>query len=101
MGKLDYRHIAFHIILAFYFIWLIVFITLNIITLVNFFGATNTILSDMLITMIVLNLFMGTALFLVFKLFRNKSLLNKVVKYSFGLISVVSLTTVIMIKLTM
>ncbi|QYJ68293.1 hypothetical protein [Flavobacterium litorale] len=99
MGRLDYKHIAFHIIVAFYFIWLLVFIALVVLTLVNFFSIMDTTLNNMLTTMIVLNLFMGTALYLVFKLFRNKSVLNKVVKYSFGFISVVSLTAVAIIKI--
>lgn len=64
----------------------------------NFFGVMNNMLSDMLMNLIVLNLLMGTALFLVFKLFRNKSILDKIVQYTFGAMSVLSVTTVLVIK---
>ncbi len=99
MKKIDYKHIAFHTIVAFYFIWFIVFTILNIIALINFFGAMDSILNDMLITLILLNFFMGAALFFVFKLFRNRSVLNKIIKYSFGIMSALSLTTILVIKL--
>ncbi len=98
MNKIDYKHIAFHTIVAFYFIWFIVFTILNIMALINVFGEMNTLLNDMLTTLIVLNMFMGTALFLVFKLFRNKSVLDKIIKYTFGAVAVLSVTTVLMIK---
>ncbi|NDI98187.1 hypothetical protein GWA97_03780 [Flavobacterium sp. LaA7.5] len=99
MNKIDYKHIAFHTIVAFYFIWFIVFTILNIMALVNFFGEMNNVLNDMLMTLILLNFFMGTALLLVFKLFRSKSILDKIIKYSFGAMSVLSVTTVLVIKL--
>lgn len=99
MKKIDYKHIAFHTIVAFYFIWFIVFTILNIMALINFFGAMNSMLNDMLMTLILLNFFMGAALFFVFKLFRNKSILDKIIKYSFGIMSALSITTVLVIKL--
>ncbi|AXG75165.1 hypothetical protein DVK85_13380 [Flavobacterium arcticum] len=98
MKKIDYKHIAFHTIVAFYFIWFIIFVILNSMALINAFGVINTILNNILTTLILLNFFMGVALFFVFKLFQNKSVLDKIIRYSFIIASVLSIITILTLK---
>lgn len=92
MKNLDYRHTAFHILIALYFIWLVVFAVLNGMAMVNYYGYTNPQLGSMLFSLLALNLFMGIILFIVIRMFRDRTLLNKVVTYSFAFIAGMGLT---------
>lgn len=99
MKEIDYKHIAFHIIIALYFIWLVVFSTLVVMILINTFQAANSDLNNIFATMLLLNVLMGTALYLVFRLFKAKSLVSKIINYSYGILMFLSVATLIIIKL--
>ncbi|OIQ15320.1 MAG: hypothetical protein BM557_11670, partial [Flavobacterium sp. MedPE-SWcel] len=73
MKKIDYKHTAFHSIIAFYFIWLIVFIGLISTSIINFLKKENSILNNLFIKLILLNLIIGGMLIIVYRLFKNKS----------------------------
>lgn len=99
MNKIDLKHIAFHIIIALYFIWFIVFIILNIITIVGSYKNINSDVSNSLSNLITLNLIMGTALYIVIRMFRKHTRLTKTIKYSYLFIVLTSVLSILIIKI--
>lgn len=84
MKKIDSRHLVFHIAVALYFIWMVIFALLLGMALFNVFGRNpNPSLGLFFIEWISTNLIMGSTLFAVIRLFRNRTLLDKIVLYSF------------------
>ncbi|MBF01486.1 hypothetical protein [Flavobacterium coralii] len=98
MSRLDYKHTAFHILIAVYFIWFAITGTLIGMALINLYDTGNTDLNPAFTAMLLLNLVMGTVLFAVIRLFRNRTLLGKVVKYSYVFMAGTCLTTMLMIR---
>lgn len=99
MKKIDSRHLAFHVVVALYFIWILVFGTLLGMALVNAFGTNaNPAVGMLFMEWISTNLVMGSALFIVIRLFRNRTLLDKIVLYSYCLMAVVAVGVVIYIN---
>jgi hypothetical protein len=98
MSRLDYKHTAFHVLIALYFIWFAVTATLVGMALVNLYIAGNTNLYPAFIAMLLFNLIMGTVLFAVIRLFKNRTLLGKIVKYSYIFMAGTCLTAIIIIR---
>lgn len=98
MKKIDSRHLLFHIVVALYFIWMVVFSILLGMALYTAFGVTNRSLSPLFMEWIVTNLIMGSALFIVIRLFRNRTLLDKIVLYSFCAMAVAGVAVVLLIN---
>jgi hypothetical protein len=98
MRKVDRKHIAFHVLVGLYLIWAVVFATLMGLAIANSLGANNGTLTELFTGYIVLNLIMGSALFVVIRLFRNTTLLNRVIFVSYLLLGIASIITVCILK---
>lgn len=98
MKKFDVRHLAFHVLVALYFIWMAVFGTLMGMALVNNFSENQTTLSLLFTQWIFMNLIMGTALFLVIRMFRNRTVLDKIIFGSYIFLALASVIVVLMIR---
>ena len=97
MRKLDVKHIAYHVLVALYFVWLIVFGVLITMALVNALGNINIQLSRVFMLWILFNLVMGTVLFLVIRLFRKENKLYKIIFYTYFFMVAATVTTVLII----
>jgi len=99
MKKIDSRHLAFHVVVALYFIWITVFAILLGMALVNTYGsASNPALGMLFMEWIATNLIMGSALFIVIRLFRNRTLLDKIILYSHCFMAVAAVSVVLIIN---
>jgi len=92
------KHIAFHVLVGVYFMWLVVFGALITMAIINEFGQQNYELSRAFIVWIFFNLVMGTVLFIVIRLFRNSGLLNKLILYTYYFMAAATVTTVLIIR---
>lgn len=97
MRKIDGKHLAFHVLVALYFIWIVVFGVLIGMALANSFGIDNPALADAFRTWIVLNFFMGCALFVVIRMFRYTTILVRIVTYSYIFIALAGIATVVIL----
>jgi hypothetical protein len=98
MNKIDYRHIAYHVLLALYFIWLLVYTILIVTSLYNTFGAGNYELTRLSLLLIFFNLVMGTALCIVIRLFKKGGWVSATISVSYIIMAAVSLVTVLLVK---
>lgn len=96
--SLDYKHTIYHVLTGLYFIWFILFTILTAMALYNHFNAFNPGLGEMLLSLMVLNLVMGTILFGVLRLYRNQGRLGKIIAYSFAFITGTAVTTILRIR---
>jgi len=83
MKQFDSRHTAYHILVALYFIWAFVFAALLAMAISNTIGYLNASLAGMFPMWILMNLAMGSALFVVIRMFRSSELINRTVKVTF------------------
>lgn len=98
MVRFDSRHTAFHVLIGLYFIWLAVYTALIGMTLVNTFGDTNPALNRLFMIWIFFNVLMGTALFLVIRLFgSSNALLSNVILYSYSVLALLSIAVVLLV----
>jgi len=100
MKNYDIKHIAFHVLVALYFIWLPVFGVLLYLALNDTLNTANVSLSKIFLTWIFLNLIMGSALFFVIQLFQKKNLVNKIIRVSYITMTVVAITITTVIVLS-
>lgn len=92
--KIDYKHITYHIIIALYFLWLIIFITLLTITLVNIFNVLDSKVASTLTSLIIFNVLMGAALYLVFRLYNTTSRIARIINYTFITVMIITALTI-------
>lgn len=98
MRKIDSKHIAFHTLVALYFIWMAVFSILMGMALTNTYSnATNPYLTNVFVQWIYLNMIMGSALYISIRLFRNRTLLDKIVLGSFIFMIIAGVVVVMLI----
>lgn len=97
MRKIDSKHIAFHVLVALYFIWLVVFSVLMGMALANAYGGRDAALTILFTKWIFMNLIMGSALYVSIRLFRNRTLLDKIILGSFVFIAIASIIVVVLI----
>ena len=97
MRKLDVKHMAYHVLIALYFVWLIVFCALITMALVNALGNGSKDLSRVFMLWILFNLVMGTVLFLVIRLFRKQNALYKIIFYTYFFMVAATVTTVLIV----
>jgi hypothetical protein len=83
MKRYDIRHTAFHILVALYFIWAFVFAALLAMAISNTIAPRNYELAGMFPMWILMNLVMGSALFVVIRMFRSREVISKAVRVSF------------------
>jgi len=95
MKKFDFKHIAFHALLGLYFIWLIVFGTLLVLAVNNIINNGSPEIAKLLLIWISLNFIMGICLFIVLRLFRNRTILGRIILYTFTGIAIAALVIVI------
>lgn len=98
MRKIDSKHIAFHALVALYFIWVVVFSTLLGMALVNAYGPHDVTLTFLFTKWIFMNLITGSALYIVIRLFRNRTLLDKIVLWSFIVMAIAAIVVVVLIE---
>ncbi|MFD2600935.1 MULTISPECIES: hypothetical protein [Flavobacterium] len=97
MRRIDSKHIAFHVLVALYFIWIIVFSVLMGMALTNTYGEMpNPYLTNVFVQWIYLNLLMGSALYISIRLFRNRTLLDKIILVSF-ILEIIAAVIVVML----
>jgi len=95
MRELDVKHVAYHVLVGLYFIWLPVFAILIALTINSTVYMGNMELSKILLLWIFLNLVIGTSLFAVIRLFGRNQKLGKVIVYSYYVMAAASVTTVL------
>lgn len=97
--KADSTHKAYRIVVVVYFVWLAVYASLIGLALANSIGnAANPFLSRLFMQWMFFNLIMGTALFIVIRLFKRHTALTKVMFYSYYFVAAATLTTVLIIR---
>lgn len=99
MKKIDYKHIAFHVLIALYFIWLLVFVFLVIMANLYIYGPKNYNLANIFSIWILFNLVMGSALFIVIRMFRKKGRLANFIVYSYWIMAAACIGTVVLVKI--
>lgn len=95
MRDLDVKHLAYHVLVGLYFIWLPLFVILIALTLNSVFYTENTQLHRILLLWILLNLIIGTSLYAVIRLFGRKEKLGRVITYSYFVMAAACVTTVL------
>jgi len=98
MRKIDSRHIVFHVLVALYFIWMVVFATLLGMAVFNAYGRADATLTVLFMEWISINLIMGTTLFVVIRLFRNRTLLDKIILYTYFFMAISAIVVVLLIE---
>ncbi|RWX00852.1 hypothetical protein [Flavobacterium cerinum] len=98
MKKFDSKHMAFHVLVGLYFIWIVVFGVLMYVAIKNVYGQENIVLSQLFMKWIFLNLVMGSALFIVIRIFKNRTILNKIIFYSYILMAIAAIVTVMIVS---
>ena len=101
MKNYDLKYIAFHVLVGLYFIWLLVFFVLIGMSLNHTFNVGNLQLAKVYLVWISLNLIMGTSIFMVLRLYRNSTLLGKVIKFSYWFVVFAALVTAILIMIAL
>ena len=91
MKQIDFRHIAYHVLVGIYFLWLVVFGILISMAMVNFFERGNHELDRVFTVWILFNLIMGSILFGVIRLFKNRGVLSQIISYTYYSIAAVSI----------
>lgn len=98
MRKLDVRHAAFHVLVAVYFLWVIVIGILVAMAMYNYINTLDAGLNQVFFNWIIYNFLTGTLLFAVIRMFRQNKKLNRFILYSYTFMLGVSVTTLLMIK---
>ena len=98
MKKVDSRHIAFHTLVGLYFIWIVVFGALMVMAVANAYGRHDAVLALLFTKWIFMNLVMGSALYIVIRMFRNRTLLDRIVFWSFIVLATASIIVVVLIE---
>lgn len=94
MKELDVKHLAYHVLISLYFIWLPVFCILLGLAICTTVYTADLHLGKILLLWVFLNLVIGTSLFAVLRLFDVRRRLDKVVSYSYYIMAAASVTTV-------
>ncbi|MFL9836366.1 hypothetical protein ABS768_02580 [Flavobacterium sp. ST-75] len=98
MRKLDVKHAAFHVLVAVYFLWVIVIGVLVAMAMYNYINTVDAGLNQVFFKWIIYNFLTGTMLLAVIRMFRQNKNLKKVILYSYTFMLGVSVTTLLMIK---
>ena len=98
MKKLDVKHTAYHVLVAVYFLWVIVIGILVAMAMYNYINTLDAGLNQVFFKWIIYNFLTGTMLFVVIRMFRQNKKLNRVVLYSYTFMLGVSVTTLLMIR---
>jgi hypothetical protein len=97
MKNYDIKHILYHVLVAIYFIWVPVFAVLLGMSVKSSFDGAGVQLIKILLVWIMVNLVMGTALFVVMQQFHKKTILSRIIFYSYFILAAASVTTVLII----
>lgn len=83
MKGIDLKHLVYHVLIGLYFVWLALFGVLQYIACTAALADKNSGLARIVLLWLLLNLVLGTTLFLVLRLFNKKNLLQRLVQYSY------------------
>ena len=95
--KIDKKHIAFHVLVAVYFIWALIFCTL-IGTAITAYSTGKLELANILGNWLLANLAMGSLLYIVIKMFRYKTRLLKGITVSYFVLATLSIIAQVIIR---
>jgi len=97
MKNYDFKHVAYHVLVGLYFMWLLVFSVLLSMGFNHTISGGNPQLSQVYPVWICLNFIMGTSVFIVLRLFRNHTFLSKIINYSYYVVILAAIVTVFLI----
>lgn len=97
-GNIDKKHVAFHVLVAVYFIWALVFSALIGLAVANTYGMENPQMSIILGNWLLANLAMGSLLYIVIKMFRYKTTLLKAITVSYFVLATISIIAQVVIR---
>lgn len=95
MKAIDYKHVAYHVLVAVYFVWFVVFAGLLAMALVHHLNNGNYDLSRALVLWMFFNLVMGTVLFIVIRLFRKINIAGRIILYTYFLMAASAITVML------
>ena len=95
--KYDLKHIAFHVLAGLYFIWLLLFCILVSMAISTVLNEADSSLRTVYLVWVSLNFIMGTSLFTVIQLFKNKTITNRLIFYTYIAAAIATAFTVIFI----
>lgn len=95
MKAIDYKHVAYHVLVALYFVWFVVFACLLAMALVHYLNNGNHALSRALVLWMLFNLVMGTVLFIVIRLFRKSNVTGRIILYTYFLMAASCVTVML------
>ena len=98
MKKIDFKHAAFHVLVGVYFLWVAVFTVLISMSISNSISNINPQLGGLFSLWTLFNLFMGTVLFVVIRLFRKKGMLSKIIATSYIFILIAGIVSLFLAK---
>ena len=95
--KYDLKHIAFHVLAGLYSIWLLLFCILVSMAISTVLNEADSSLRTVYLVWVSLNFIMGTSLFTVIQLFKNKTITNRLIFYTYIAAAIATAFTVIFI----
>nr|WP_322624605.1 hypothetical protein [uncultured Flavobacterium sp.] len=97
MKQIDAKHLAYHVLIALYFIWLPVFAILLGMAVNSAVLQTDFSMGGVLLLWMSLNLVIGTSLYFVIRLFEKHGMLYRFISYSYYFLALLSVTVVVLI----
>lgn len=97
MKQIDAKHLAYHVLIALYFIWLPVFAILLGMAVNSAVLQTDFSMGGVLLLWMSLNLVIGTSLYFVIRLFEKHGILYRFISYSYYFLALLSVTVVVLI----
>lgn len=83
MKGIDLKHLVYHVLIGLYFVWLALFGVLQYFACTKALADKNSALAGIVLLWLLLNLVLGTTLFLVLRLFNKNNRLQRLVQYSY------------------
>ncbi len=83
MKGIDLKHLVYHVLIGLYFVWLALFGVLQYFACTTALADKNSALAGIVLLWLLLNLVLGTTLFLVLRLFNKNNRLQRLVQYSY------------------
>ena len=94
---IDKKHIAFHVLVAVYFIWALIFCALLGMAIASY-TTRQAGVANVLGNWLLANLLMGSLLYLVIKMFRHKSGVLKAITISYFALATLSIIAQVIIR---
>lgn len=96
MKEIDVKHLAYHVLVALYFIWLAIFSVLVVFALNSTLSAVNPDLTKILLLWLLLNIVIGSTLFFVIRLFNSNRVIYRIILYTYFTMVIACVCTMIL-----